>query len=169
MPTVAVSPVVTASFPATFKIKLETGEETVLESGSAFPLNAHPETQVIFDATHVANEYCHVLSETSWKYVKDFINFLKTGSKLEIARTLQRTRLALAGTTFDDAETDPQRFENYLVDLQLIVMIVAAAQREPLCRSTRFSDDYVIKCLNYNLKIENGDYRLFIPETGNSE
>ncbi len=133
MPNGTVSPAVTASFPAaTFKIKLETGEETVLESGSAFPLNAHPETQVIFDATHVANEYCHVLSETSWKYVKDFINFLKTGSKLEIARTLQRTRLALAGTTFDDAKTDPQRFENYLVDLQIIVLIVAAAQREPL-------------------------------------
>ncbi len=114
------------------KVPLESGEEIVLTSGSNFPMNAHPDMEVIFDATQIAHDECRVLTGTSWKSAKKMIEMIDSSPSDELLRLLMSATGYVNATSFDEAQTDPQLFDNFHADLQIVLLIMRKALNRPL-------------------------------------
>lgn len=114
------------------KVPLESGEEITLTSGSDFPMNAHPDTEVIFDATQIAHDECRVLTGTSWKSAKGMIEKIDRSSSDELLRLLMSATRCVNATSFDEAQKDPQRFDDFNADLQIMLLVMRKALNRPL-------------------------------------
>ncbi len=113
-----------------FKLRLDSGEEKFLKSGSPFPMNAHPDTQVLLDASQIAGET--VFTGTSWKSLKGMIEQADGLSAEALLNAYMNVKAAVTGTSFDQAQTDPQKLSNYLADLQIMLVIIRKSRNAPL-------------------------------------
>lgn len=114
------------------KVPLESGEEITLASGSNFPMNAHPDMEVVFDATQIAHDESRVLTGTSWKSAKKMLEEVDNTPSDGLLRLLMNATRCVNATSFDEAKKDPKLFDNFHADLQIMLLVMRKALNRPL-------------------------------------
>lgn len=107
-----------------FTVTLTNGTNVVLNSGSAFPMDALPTTELLVVVTKASGQAVPVLCETTWGELKDLIDDMATKPESELESTLANVFQAVNATNPAAARRDPQQFADYLADLTIVLVIM---------------------------------------------
>lgn len=109
--------------PPTITVPLRGGTTRTLPTGSAFPQDAHPDSDWMLVATHLSGQKTPVLCQTRWGELQEFIQYVDSLNTDENTAMLVETGGKVACTTPAQASLDPQSFKDYITDLIVLLVL----------------------------------------------
>ncbi len=108
----------------TFTVSLTSGVDVILPSGSTFPMDAVPTTEIMVVVTKASGQPVPVLCQTTWGELKSSIEDLETRTEDALVCILSSCTHSTSTITPAEAHKGLKTFSDYLSDLVIILVIM---------------------------------------------